>query len=139
MITLKCGIDVMDWQSLTNLFTSVGWTNLEPEKLKRAYENSYLVCFAFDENRLIGTARAISDGEYYSAIYDVVVTPEYQGKGIGKQMMNYLKENLFPLQMLLVSVPGKDEFYKKLQFRKNKTAMTLYQNPDKAEASGFIE
>ena len=33
---------------------------------------------------LIGFGRAISDGEYQGAIYDVAVLPENQGKGVGR-------------------------------------------------------
>ncbi|MCP4672631.1 MAG: GNAT family N-acetyltransferase [Desulfobacula sp.] len=54
---------------------------------KQGYEKSYLTCFAFDDSRLIGMGRALSDGEYQAAIYDLVVLPEYQGGGIGKEVL----------------------------------------------------
>ncbi len=138
-IILKSECRGVDWHSLAAVFERAPLGIRESEKLKRAFENSYSRCFAYYENHIIGAARALCDGEYYAAIYDVVVEPEYQGKGVGKQMMNFLIENLPVAQVLLVSVPGKEEFYRKLQFRKNKTAMTRYTNPDKQALADFIE
>ena len=128
-----------DWHALADLFNSVGWARRDVDKLKRAYGRSYLKCFAFHDGRLVGAARAISDGEFYAGIYDVIVAPECQGEGVGRRMMSYLLENLSSLQVLLVSVPGKEGFYHGLRFRRNKTAMTLYPQPEQAAAAGLIE
>ena len=45
------------------------------EKIRRAFLNSSLVCFAYDNARLICASRAITDGEYHGVIYDVAVLP----------------------------------------------------------------
>ncbi|MCL1801506.1 MAG: GNAT family N-acetyltransferase, partial [Promicromonosporaceae bacterium] len=54
---------------LLALYDSVGWTRYlrDPESLRRALDNSHRVAAAFDGDRLVGTARTISDGE--SIIY----------------------------------------------------------------------
>lgn len=36
------------------------------------------------------TARAISDGSKYAWVYDVMVAPNWQGRGIGKTLMRLL-------------------------------------------------
>ena len=46
-----------------------------------------LVSSAYALDKIVGFGRAISDGEYQSAIYDVVL-PEYQNQGVGKLIMD---------------------------------------------------
>ena len=52
---------------------------------------------AFEENELVGYIDSISNGVTDAYIQDLMVKPEYQGKGIGSKLMNmmidYLKEN----------------------------------------------
>ena len=57
------------------------------DKILRAFKNSSIVRMATAGDRLIGACRAITDGEYHAFVYDVAVHPEYQGRGIGKELM----------------------------------------------------
>ncbi|OEU55227.1 MAG: hypothetical protein BA862_00660 [Desulfobulbaceae bacterium S3730MH12] len=66
----------------------------EPGKLEFASQNSHTVCSAYLNEEIIGFGRAISDGQYQSVIYDVVVLPDYQNQGIGKLIMESLIEKL---------------------------------------------
>lgn len=52
----------------------------ELEVHKRAFEASHTNVFIYEESQLVGFGRAISDGEYQGAIYDVAVLPEAQGR-----------------------------------------------------------
>ena len=71
-----------------NVFKSVGW-NKNPEDILDAFNNSYYVT-AYHNDTLVAFARAISDGQYYTGIYDVIVNSQYQKKGIAKEMMKML-------------------------------------------------
>ncbi len=86
----------IDWDETVVVFerAPLGKRRREPEKLKRAFESSYAVVYVFDTDKLIGMGRALCDGEYQAAIYDMVVLPEYQGKGIGKEIVGRLCEQL---------------------------------------------
>jgi predicted N-acetyltransferase YhbS len=88
---------------------------------------------------LIGAGRAITDGLRYSVIFDVVLLPEYQGRGIGKQIMEFLADKSKGLTVLLYAMPGKEGFYSKLGYRKMKTAMAKFPNPEVQQKNGFIE
>ena len=75
-------------------------------------------------------ARLIGDGGHLNIIADVIVLPEYQGLGIGKNvvksLLNHIKENLSVGQSAMVyvmSAAGKESFYESLGFerRPNKT------------------
>lgn len=76
------------------------------------------------DNKTIGMARAIGDGLYY-LIVDVVVHKEYQGKGIGKllieEIVKFVEDNTKEGQRAsinLISMKDKEGFYEKCGFRK---------------------
>ncbi len=46
-------------------------------------------------------ARAITDGEYHAVVYDVAVHPEYQGRGIGKELMSRMLSSLRVWRLML--------------------------------------
>ena len=83
---------VIDWERLALVFKIAPLGERVPAKLKQAFENSTVRCFAWHDDELIGAGRAISDGIAYAAIFDVVLLPVYQGKGIGRQIMTFLAE-----------------------------------------------
>ena len=57
--------------------------------------NSTLVVSAWDGDRLIGAVRVLSDTMFRSIIYDLMVLPEYQNRGIGKELVRRCIEH-FP-------------------------------------------
>lgn len=138
-VTLERCTESVDWDALALVFERAPLGARDPEKLRRAFEKSHRVCFAYDGQALIGAGRVISDGEYYAAIYDVVVLPEYQGQNVGTRIMTALLEDLPPGPILLFAVPGKEAFYERFGFHRLKTGMARFANPDSARRRGFIE
>ena len=131
MITYKSGYDVIDWDSLLELYKAVdgviGLANKgEFETIKKSFENSFKIVTAWDGNKIVGAGRLLSDGYCYGWIHDVGVLPEYQGRGIGKGVMNELMNLERPLLFGLTSSFTGVEFYKSLGFKKHKTAMAKY-------------
>jgi ribosomal protein S18 acetylase RimI-like enzyme len=111
----------------------------DPLKLEIATENSFVVCSAYASEKIVGFGRAISDGEYQSAIYDVVVLPEYQSKGVGKLIMESLLKRLPKQATTLVYVaPGKQVFYERQGFNHLKTGMGLFPDPENSKLNGYI-
>jgi ribosomal protein S18 acetylase RimI-like enzyme len=106
---------------------------------RKAFENSHSVVFVFDGKQLIGFGRAISDGTYEAAVYDIAVVPEYQGKGIGKLIMESIIQRLSYCNIILFASPGKEDFYKKLSFRKLKTGMAIFIKNEQMHSAGFTE
>ena len=129
----------VDWPALAALIARAPLGPRDPTMLRRVFTGSHLACFAFDGARLVGAAREISDGVHSSAIYDLVVEPDDQGRGLGRANMEFLLARLPPPSVLLVSVPGKEGFYRKLGFRRLKTAMTLRADWATWELSGYFE
>ena len=67
--------------------------------------------------------RSVSDGFMYWYVQDVHVNPQYQGKGIGKEIMRHLEQFVEKSRILdtfvsigLVAVKDKEVFYKKLGY-----------------------
>lgn len=138
-IQIKYGIETIDWSELRDLISVSALGTRDPLRLRIATENSSVVCAAYALKKIVGFGRAISDGEYQSAIYDVVVLPEYQGKGVGKLIMESLLKRLPKEGVTLIYVaPGKQVFYEKQGFRHLKTGMGLFPDPDKSKANGYI-
>jgi ribosomal protein S18 acetylase RimI-like enzyme len=135
---LRRSAESVDWAELAVVFERAPLGPREPGKLQRAFERSHRVCFAYEAERLVGAARLLSDGEYYAAVYDVVVLPEYQRRGIGAKMLAELMDGLAVGSTILVSVPGREPFYARQGFAPLKTAMARYREPERARDAGYI-
>ncbi|WP_200778141.1 GNAT family N-acetyltransferase [Tissierella praeacuta] len=81
----------------------------------------------------------MSDGVYQAAIYDIAVSSEYQRKSIGRIIIEKILEGLPNCNYILYVSPGKETFYGKFNFRKMKTGMALFNNPDKMKDKGFVQ
>lgn len=77
---IQTNSESIDWQAVCKVLAEAGLATHSIELTKRAFTNSYRVAFVFDDKLLIGVGRAISDGAYQAAIYDIAVLPSYQGK-----------------------------------------------------------
>ena len=106
----------VDWEELVQLFKSAQLEGREGDKIRRAFENSTVVCFALDGTRLVGAARALSDGEYHATVYDVVVHPDYQRRGLGSRLMSDILVMLPVWRVLLVADGDARRFYQRLGF-----------------------
>ena len=76
-----------DLTQLKAVYRSVGWNKHDEENIQRIFENSTHYVFAIEHDCVIGFARAISDGVFNAAIYDVVVHADDQGKGIARHLI----------------------------------------------------
>lgn len=138
-IRLQLDTADIDWELVVDTLRVVGMAYHTPEVHQRAFSKSKTVVFVFNEEQLIGFGRAISDGEYQAAIYDVAVLPEYQGQGIGKMIIQNIVEKNPTCNFLLYASPGKEAFYEKQHFKRMKTGMALFINADGMQRKGFTE
>jgi aralkylamine N-acetyltransferase len=112
----RFGCESVSTRELENLFAAARLGGRVGEKIRRAFVNSTLVCLAYDGARLIGTSRAISDGEYHGLIYDVAVDPRHQRQGVGRRMMEELLRRLPVWRVMLVADETVQVFYRQLGF-----------------------
>ena len=136
-ISLTCA--GVDWQVVSVLLQRVGMAHYSPEVHRNAFEASHTTVFVRRGGQLIGFGRAISDGVYQAAVYDVAVLPEYQRQGIGATILQHILRNLPNCNVILYASPGKEHFYRTLGFRRMKTGMALFQHPERMQEKGFTD
>ncbi len=93
-IRYKNTTEGIDWYSVSKLFEAVKWREREPNQLKEAFCTSSHVRFALDSEDIVGFGRTVDDGKYYALIVDLVISPYFQGKGIGSRILSELKDAL---------------------------------------------
>jgi GNAT superfamily N-acetyltransferase len=129
----------IDWNMIPETLKHVGMAYYDPDIHKKAFENSYVTVFIHHDKRLIGFGRAISDGAYQAAIYDVAVVPEFQKNGIGSVIIKNILARLPRCNVILYASPGKEGFYRTLGLRKMLTGMARFNNMETMKEKGFTE
>ena len=96
------------------------------EQTKLAMEHTLFRVSVFDDDRIIGMARMIGDLGLNYYIKDVVVIPAYQGRGIGRLLINellkFVNDNGIRgtgIFVELCAMPDKMPFYEKIGFDTN--------------------
>lgn len=124
---IKNGISVADYQTLHK---AVGWKILSDSIVRKSLKNSHIVLSAYENNKTVGMVRLVSDRATHGHLTDVIVLPEYQGRGIGKSLILELSNRIQTFvnnkdQFLLELVPSKgyEEFYKKCGFNIDNSAL----------------
>lgn len=122
-ITVQYNCTGIQWNQITELFELVSWGYRAPEKIQAAFEKSSHVIFIKENDKLIGIGRTVDDSTFYGLIVDVVVHPDKQGLQLGTQIVDYLKGQMAGYNFItLTAAPGKDGFYEKLGWKKQKSA-----------------
>lgn len=106
-------------EDVKKLFLSVDWLSGKyPERLKRALDNCETVITAWMGSKLVGLINAIDDGELTAYIHYLCVNPEYQGLGIGRELLKQIKEKYMDYLYIIVIAEneGLIEYYKKNGF-----------------------
>lgn len=116
--------NTLQYDDYNRLRESVSWKNFSEKQARRALNMSQYSVSAIYNDKVIGMGRLIGDGIYYT-IVDIVVDPNYQGKGVGGTLINmiikYVEDNMSTgerVSIQLISEKGKEAFYEKMGFKK---------------------
>ncbi len=103
-------------EQLTGFF--VGWpSHPDPQTHLRILRDSYRVVLAMEGERCIGFINALSDGHLCAFIPLLEVLPEYQGRGIGSQLVRHMLDELNDLYSVdIVCDEGLKAYYESLGF-----------------------
>ena len=133
-------IETINWSALSNLYKIAPLGDKAPELLEKVFTNSMFKYFLYDNKKLIGVGRALADGADCSYICDVAIPPDYQGRGLGKEIIEQLIEDSKEhKKIILYAVPTKEPFYAKFGFAKMKTAMAIFKNQNLARDVRLVE
>jgi len=119
---------------IIELYKANKWSSAEkPDLLYKALMNSDSLITAWDGDRLVGLGNAISDG--YLVVYypHLLVHPDYQGKGIGRIIVDRFQKKYGNFHQQMLTADGKAiDFYRKCGFEKagSTQSMWIYQGDE---------
>ncbi|MBD3920068.1 GNAT family N-acetyltransferase [Paenibacillus sp. PR3] len=86
-------------------------------RLQTMLDNADITVSAWDGDRLVGIARAITDYAYCCYLSDLAVDGDYQKHGIGSKLVDEVRQVIGELcSLILISAPGAMEYYPKIGF-----------------------
>ena len=127
--TIKTGKRI-NTKDIDEIHSLLQWGHYRSEQWPVVKKQSTFMVSVLDGKKTVGFARCVDDSEM-CMIYDVVVHPDYQKKGIGtllmKEILRYVKSNNFATVSLFYDIKNKglDNFYQKFGFEIIPNAMRL--------------
>lgn len=115
-------------EDLQSLFLSVEWSSGQyPDRLAVAMRNFKTVYTAWDGPKLVGLICAMDDGVMTAYIHYLLVHPDYQHMGIGKQLVERMKHTYQDyLRIVLVAYNSELPFYESCGFTKAQDASPMF-------------
>ena len=96
------------------------------ECMEGMISNSNLVVTAWNEKKLVGIARSMTDFHYSCYLSDLAVSKQYQKSGIGKKLQIITQEQLGPrCKLILVAAPTANSYYEHIGFVNNQGCWIL--------------
>lgn len=102
---IKYTIKLANQEDIYSLYECLGWNDflqLNQKQLLKAMEQSWYVIYAYDDGKLVGTGRVVSDGVINAYLCGLGVAPDYRDKGIGieisKRLVEYCKNSNLHIQ-----------------------------------------
>ena len=116
-----------DPSCLVPLFDQADWSRGRTvEQARDMLLHTDLAISAWDQSRLVGFARVLTDYVFRASIWDVIVDRDYQGRDIGTQLMNRILSHpsLDRVELFWLCTRNRQAFYKTLGFSdKEQTGM----------------
>jgi N-acetylglutamate synthase-like GNAT family acetyltransferase len=124
--------EVVDVAQLKELFNRAAFWAKERSvaQLAIAIANSCPVVTVWDGDRLIGHARATSDGVYRATIWDVVIDPDYQGFGLGRKLVQTVlaHRRMRQVERVYLMTTQQQKFYERIGFHANQSTTMVLTN-----------
>jgi len=130
--------ETIETEPVLALYRSVDWSSANhPERLMAALRNcaerdSDALFTAWNNDQLVGLGNAISDGHLVVYYPHLVVHPDFQGKGVGKLIVDRMMEKYQDFhQHSLLSDKDAVGFYEKCGFERSSCpSMWIYRGKD---------
>jgi ribosomal protein S18 acetylase RimI-like enzyme len=133
-IEIKVGKELSVEQMLA-LYDSVGWAAYTNEqnraKLGTAVQNSTYVVSAWNGDNLVGLARGLSDDVSIFYLQDILVRPEFQGMGIGRELLKNCLERFSHVRTKMLLTDNQEKqlrFYESLGFKNTRHLSKVVMN-----------
>ncbi|WCK55491.1 GNAT family N-acetyltransferase [Aneurinibacillus sp. Ricciae_BoGa-3] len=91
----------------------------DKERIQKMLDHANIIITAWNHNKLVGIARALTDFSYCCYLSDLAVDKAFQKSGIGRQLIDKVKEIIGEeVALILLSAPNAMEYYPKVGFDK---------------------
>jgi ribosomal protein S18 acetylase RimI-like enzyme len=118
-------LDGIDWASVKADLAADDFDNgRTADALRRSFERSQHVAIARDGERVVGTARALSDGVCNAYVVDVWTHSAYRRRGIATEMVRRLVDAV-PGQHVGLQTDDAQSLYRALGFRPQPEFLSL--------------
>jgi predicted N-acetyltransferase YhbS len=95
-------------------------------RIQRMIDNCDILITAWEGNKMIGVARALTDFSYCCYLSDLAVDKEYQAQGLGRRLINEVQAAIGEeCSLVLLSAPGAIDYYPKVGFAKADNAYLI--------------
>lgn len=117
-ISLRCW-QAADFPAVQRLSTAQGWPTPSdrPEESLRSWEHSWPTLVACDREKVVGFVRGLTDGEITTYIAELLVDPDYRGRGLGRLLLDVCHSLHSHTRLELIAGEEFMTFYKKSGFR----------------------
>ena len=120
---MKIKVNTMTPDLFLELYTSVGWEPPCKEQVEYALQNTEASFVAYEGEKAVGMVRLLGDGGMSFYVKDFAVLPMYQGRGVGRELMQqvhqYILDHIedgWAVSLELISTKEAIDFYKKQGF-----------------------
>jgi predicted N-acetyltransferase YhbS len=97
-------------------------------RMERMLKNANITVTAREGGRLVGIARGLTDFSYVCYLADLAVAAAHQRAGIGKQLMERMREHLGDeVTLLLLAAPTAAEYYPHVGFEKIENGWIIHR------------
>jgi len=119
MIGYRVGHDI-DLDSFIDVYRDSTLGERRPvddrERMRQMLERANLVVSAWDDDRLIGVARSLSDFCYATYLSDIAVRLAYQRQGVGRELIRRTQAEGGRATVFLFAAPKAVEYYERVGF-----------------------
>ncbi|WEV53424.1 GNAT family N-acetyltransferase [Bifidobacterium sp. ESL0704] len=100
------------------------------KRLQTMLDNSDILLTAWDGDKLVGVARALTDFSYACYLSDLAVDADYQRQGIGRKLVDGVRRIIGPdVSLVLLAASGAMQYYPRIGFRHVDNAFTIARRP----------
>jgi predicted N-acetyltransferase YhbS len=128
MISYRTGND-LDLDAVIELYVDSTLGERRPVsdrgRMQRMLEHANLVVTAWDDARMVGISRSLTDFVYATYLSDLAVRKSHQRTGIGRELVRLTQEAAPRAMLILLAAPAAEQYYPHIGFEHHPQAWIL--------------